>query len=494
MTNGIEAASPPPPPTADGPPGFHLLAKPSGSTCNIDCTYCFFLSKEALYPNDKHRMSDATLEAYIRQLLESHRTPQVTVAWQGGEPTLMKLEFFRRAVELVAKYRRPGQQVQHTFQTNGLLLDEDWCRFFKQHDFLVGLSVDGPRELHDAYRRDRRGQGTFDLVMQGWRQLRRHGVEFNILCTVNAANEQHGRTVYRFFRDELGAKWVQFIPIVERATEQTLEIANQGWSERAGRKRLLYTQTGNLVTERSVGGTQYGRFLVDIFEEWVRHDVARVFVQLFDVTLEACFGRHLLCIHAPTCGYGPALEANGDLYACDHFVEPDYLLGNIHQTHMQTLVASPEQRKFGQDKHDTLTAQCRGCEVRPLCNGGCPKDRFALSRDGEPGQNYLCPGLELFFTHTRPAMRAMAGLLQRNRPPSEVMASIAAEDKRRGPYRPCPCGSGRKFRFCHGDSAPLSPFSGVNAAAATPQDRRVIAERGEPRQAASPGGAHGAID
>ncbi len=359
MTNGIEAASPPPPPTADGPPGFHLLAKPSGSTCNIDCTYCFFLSKEALYPNDKHRMSDATLEAYIRQLLESHRTPQVTVAWQGGEPTLMKLEFFRRAVELVEKYRRPGQQVQHTFQTNGLLLDEDWCRFFKQHDFLVGLSVDGPRELHDAYRRDRRGQGTFDLVMQGWRQLRRHGVEFNILCTVNAANEQHGRTVYRFFRDELGAKWVQFIPIVERATEQTLEIANQGWSERAGRKRLLYTQTGNLVTERSVGGTQYGRFLVDIFEEWVRHDVGRVFVQLFDVTLEACFGRHLLCIHAPTCGYGPALEANGDLYACDHFVEPDYQLGNIHQTHMQTLVASPEQRKFGQDKHDTLTAQCQ---------------------------------------------------------------------------------------------------------------------------------------
>src|SRR3984885_627887 len=335
------------PTTRDTPPAFHLLAKPSGSTCNIDCAYCFFLSKQALYPNDKHRMSEATLEAYISQLLESCRTPEVIVAWQGGEPTLMKLDFFRRAVELVEKYRRPGQNVEHTFQTNGLLLDDDWCLFFKEHNFLVGLSVDGPRELHDTYRVDRRGRGTFDLVMRGWRHLRRHGVEFNILCTVNAANEKHGRVVYRFFRDELGAKWVQFIPIVERATKETLEIANQGWSEQAGQKRLLYTQDGDLVTKRSVGSEQYGHFLVDIFEEWVRHDVGQIFVQLFDVTLEAYFGRHLLCIHAPTCGYGPALEANGDLYSCDHFVEPQFLLGNIHQTHMQAMLASPDQRKFG---------------------------------------------------------------------------------------------------------------------------------------------------
>ena len=464
MTDSIGHPQMPPAPTANSPPAFHLLAKPSGSTCNIDCKYCFFLSKEALYPNEKHRMSDTTLEAYIRQLLELHRTPQVTVAWQGGEPTIMKLDFFRRAVELVEKHRRPGQEVQHTFQTNGLLLDDDWCAFFKRQNFLVGLSVDGPRELHDAYRVDRRGHGTFDLVMQGWRHLRKHGVEFNILCTVNAANEQHGRAVYRFFRDELGAKWVQFIPIVERATKETLDIANQGWSERPGQKRLLYTQTGDLVTERSVGGEQYGRFLVDVFEEWVRHDVAQVYVQMFDVTLEAYFGRHLLCIHAPTCGYGPALEANGDLYSCDHFVEPRFRLGNIHQTHMQTLVSSPEQRKFGQDKHDTLTAQCRQCEVKPLCNGGCPKDRFALSRDGEAGQNYLCSGLELFYKHTQPAMRTMAQLLQRNRPPSDIMALTAAEDARRGPYRPCPCGSGRKFRFCHGHRAPQSAFSGLGAA------------------------------
>ena len=450
---------------SDAPPGFHLLAKPSGSTCNIDCTYCFFLSKEALYPNDKSRMSEATLEAYIRQLLESHRTPQVTVAWQGGEPTLMKLEFFKRSVELVEQYRRPGQSVLHTFQTNGILLDDDWCAFFKAHNFLVGLSVDGPREIHDTYRRDRGQQGTFDKVMKGWARLRAHDVDFNILCTINAANEHHGRTVYRFFRDELGAKWVQFIPIVERATEDTLAIANQGWSEQPGTKRLLYTQTGNLVTERTVGARQYGQFMVDVFEEWVRHDVGQVYVQLFDVTLEALFGRHLLCIHAPTCGHGPALEHNGDLYSCDHFVEPRHLLGNIHETHMLTLVASPEQRKFGQDKLDSLTAQCRSCKVRHLCHGGCPKDRFALSRDGEPGHNYLCPGLELFFMHTGPRFAQMARLIQQRRYPAEVMASVAAEDAQAGPYRSCPCGSGKKFRFCHGDKAPPSPFTGVRPTA-----------------------------
>ena len=448
-----------------GPPGFHLLAKPSGSTCNIDCTYCFFLSKEALYPNDRSRMSAATLEAYIRQLLESHRVPEVTVAWQGGEPTLMKLEFFEHAVALVEKYRQPGQAVKHTFQTNGLLLDDAWCTFFKQHDFLVGLSVDGPRELHDTYRLDRRGKGTFDLVMKGWRALRRHDVEFNILCTVNAANQHHGRTVYRFFRDELGAKWVQFIPIIERATEQTIAIANKGWSEVPGEKRVLYTQTGNLVTERTVGSEQYGTFLIDVFEEWVRRDVGQVYVQLFDVTLEAFFGRHLLCIHAPTCGYGPALEHNGDLYSCDHFVEPKHLLGNIHKTHMLTLVASSEQRQFGQGKRDSLTQQCQTCKVRNWCNGGCPKDRFALSKDGEPGQNYLCAGLEKFFMHTGPTFNVMAQLYRKGHPPAEVMSSIAALDARRDAYQPCPCGSGSKFRFCHGDRDPKTPFSGVEPVA-----------------------------
>jgi uncharacterized protein len=303
--------------------------------------------------------------------------------------------------------------------------------------------------------------------MKGWRFLRKHEVDFNILCTVNAANQHHGRAVYRFFRDEIGAKWVQFIPIIERATEQTITIANKGWSEQAGKKRLLYTQTGNLVTERTVGAEQYGTFLIDVFEEWVRHDVGQVYVQLFDVTLEAFFGRHLLCIHAPTCGYGPALEHNGDLYSCDHFVEPKYKLGNIHQTHMLKLVASPEQRKFGNDKRDTLTQQCQTCKVRNWCNGGCPKDRFALSKDGEPGQNYLCAGLEKFFMHTGPTFHVMAQLFKKGHPPAEVMDSIAALDARRDPYHPCPCGSGKKFRFCHGNTHPESPFSRVTLAETT---------------------------
>jgi uncharacterized protein len=435
---------------AVAPPRFHLLSKPSGSTCNIDCKYCFFLSKEALYPNEKHRMSAATLEAYIRQLLESHRDPEVTVAWQGGEPTLMGVDFFRRSMELVERFRRPGQRVVHTFQTNGIALDDEWCAFLKEHQVLVGLSIDGPRDIHDRNRVTRGGKGTFDLVLKGWQHLRKHGVDFNILCTVNAANQHHGRRVYQFFRDELEATWMQFIPIVERATPETLELANLGWRERPQEKRLLYTQAGSLVTERTVGGEQYGQFLVDIFDEWVRRDVGKVYVQLFDVTLEAYFGRHRLCIHAPTCGYGPALEYNGDVYSCDHFVEPNFKLGNIHETHLLELVASPAQRKFGLDKRDTLTKQCQECEVRALCNGGCPKDRFALSKDGEPGQNYLCEGLYRFFTHTRPAMMYMGRMVSEGRAPAEVMGWYKAEDARRGPYATCRCGSGRKFRFCHG--------------------------------------------
>jgi uncharacterized protein len=426
------------------------LAKPSGSTCNLDCTYCFFLSKEALYPNARHRMPEDTLELYIRQLLECHPGPDVTVAWQGGEPTLMGLDFFRKSVELVQKYRRPGQQIEYTFQTNGILLDDGWCGFLKEHRFLVGLSVDGPKEIHNRYRVNKGGEGTFDQVMRGWENLHRQGVDINILCTVHSANQDHGRKVYRFFRDGMGARHLQFIPIVERSTPDLLPVANLGWSERPGGKRLLYTQSGSLVTERTVGSEQYGRFLIDAFEEWVRHDVGEVFVQLFDVTLNAYFGRSALCVYAPTCGNSLALEHNGDLYSCDHFVEPDYLLGNIHETHMRDLVASPQQRRFGLDKGDRLTRQCRSCEVLSLCYGGCPKDRFVESNDGEAGHNYLCHGLYRFFNHTRPAMQAMASLIQKQRLAEEVMPMIASEDAKRGRNDPCPCGGGKKWKHCHG--------------------------------------------
>ncbi len=447
------------PPNA--PPAFHLLAKPTGAICNLDCKYCFFLSKEMLYPGSRFRMSDDLLETYIRQLLEAHQTPEVNVAWQGGEPTLMGLDFFQRSIEIVEKYRRPGQQILHTMQTNGTKIDDEWAAFFKQHHFLIGLSVDGPRQMHDTFRVNKGGAGSFDQVMRGWAALRKHDVDFNILCTLHAANADHPLEVYRFFRDELGARFIQFIPIIERATETTLPIANLGWSERPGGDRPLYTQAGHLTTERSLKPEQYGRFLIGVFDEWVRHDVARVYVQMFDVTLGAYVGEYSLCIHSPTCGNALALEHNGDLYSCDHFVEPKYLLGNIQQTHMIELIASDRQRQFGRDKQETLPRYCRECDVRFACHGGCPKDRFITTPDGEPGLNYLCAGFKLFFHHVDEAMRFMANELRFNRAPSNVMAYMARKDaaaqaalaeKFATAERndPCPCGSGKKFKLCHG--------------------------------------------
>ena len=441
----------------NAPPAFHLLAKPTGAVCNLDCQYCFFLSKEELYPGSRFRMTDEVLEAYIQQLLAAHQTPDVAVAWQGGEPTLMGLDFFRRSVELVDKHKRPGQTVAYTMQTNGTLLDDEWCAFFKEHNYLVGISIDGPRELHDTYRVDKGGRGTFDRVMRGLRLLQKHQVEYNILCSVHAANADHPVEVYRFFRDELEAQFIQFIPIVERATPETLSLANQGWSQRPGGERLLYTQEGHVVTRRSVKPKQYGSFLIGVFEEWVRRDVGEVYVQIFDVTLGSHVGEHHLCTFAPTCGNAPALEHTGDLYACDHFVEPDYLLGNILETPMIEMVASDQQLKFGLDKRDTLPQYCRECDVRFACYGGCPRNRFIQTPDGEEGLNYLCAGYKLFFHHVDRPMRIMAGLLRRNRAPSEIVRWYAAEDARLAqavaearPNDPSPCGSGKAVKRRHG--------------------------------------------
>jgi uncharacterized protein len=401
--------------------GYHLLAKPTGATCNLDCKYCFFLSKDGLYPNDRTRMSDEVLELYIQQRLSQRDEPEINIAWQGGEPTIMGLDFFERSMELVAKHRKPGQKIQHTIQTNGLLLDDAWCAFFKKHDFLVGLSVDGPRDMHDTYRVDKRGRGSFDLVMRAWEALRRHEVEFNVLCTVHAANGDRPLEVYRFFRDDMQAKFIQFIPIVERATPELLPLANKGWGERPGGERPLYLQRGNLVTERSVGAEQFGRFLCEIFDEWVKRDVGEVFVQTFDVALGSWLGQHNLCIFSPTCGNALALEHNGDLYSCDHYVEPDYLLGNIKQTHMLELVASDKQRQFGKDKFDSLPNYCRECEVLFACYGECPRNRFITTPDGEPGLNYLCAGYKSFFKHIDGPMRTMAMLVNEGRYADEIM-------------------------------------------------------------------------
>ncbi|HSL66313.1 MAG TPA: radical SAM protein, partial [Gaiellaceae bacterium] len=293
-TTALQAAAPRP---------FHLLAKPTGAVCNLDCAYCFFLSKELLYPGSRFRMADGVLEAYVRQLVEAHAgLPEVTVAWQGGEPTLMGLDFFRRSVELVDRYLAPGQRALYTIQTNGTLLDDDWASFFLERDFLVGISIDGPRRLHDAYRVNKGGKGSFDQVMRGLDALRRGGVEWNALTTVHAANGDHGREVYCFLRDELEARFVQFIPIIERVADPALDA----WS--SWRDRPLYVQEGEAVTERSVSPDQYGRFLIDVFEEWVRGDVGEVYVQMFDVALANWVGEPPgLCVHSETCGRALAL-------------------------------------------------------------------------------------------------------------------------------------------------------------------------------------------
>ena len=401
---------------------FHVMTKPSGATCNLDCKYCYFLSKEVMYPESKFRMSDETLEAYVRQYIASQRTREITFAWQGGEPTLMGLEFFKRAVELQQKYAKPGTTIQNALQTNGTLLDEDWANFFKEHNFLLGISIDGPQELHDEYRVNKGGAGSFEQVMRGLKLLQKHGVEYNILCTVHAANQDHPLDVYRFFRDELGAQFIQFIPIVERVTPEILPLANLGWSERDGGERPLYTQSGNKFTQRSVNAEKYGAFLNTIFDEWVRSDVGRVYVQHFDVALGAWLGQPgSLCIFAPKCGQALAMEHNGDLFSCDHFVEPDYLLGNIHETDMLQLAAVTKQRRFGEDKLSSLPKYCRECEVRFACHGGCPKNRFIRTPDGEAGLNYLCAGYKAFFNYIDEPMKLMAGLIRTQRPPAEIM-------------------------------------------------------------------------
>lgn len=437
-----------------GPAAYHVLAKPTGPICNLDCEYCFFLSKEQLYPGDRFRMADEMLETYIRQLLESHRTPDVTIAWQGGEPTMMGLDFFRRAMEIVEQYRRPGQIISHTIQTNGVLVDARWADFFKEHDFLVGLSIDGPEHIHDAYRVDKRGEGSFGRVMAGLEALQQRGVDVNVLCTVHAANAHAPLEVYRFFRDDLELRFMQFIPIVERATDELLTIANAGWGDSNKQARPLYVQAGNQVTDRTVGPADLGAFLIAIFDEWLANDVGEVFVQHFDSALANWHGEPgAVCVFSETCGLAVALEHNGDLYSCDHYVEPGYLLGNIAETPMIDLVASEQQVSFGRAKRDSLPAFCRGCEVRFACHGGCPKNRFTRTPDGEDGLNYLCPSYKAFFNHIDHPMRLMSQLLHQGRAPSDVSAMIAAEQAARlsavGRNDACPCGSGLKYKKCH---------------------------------------------
>ncbi|MEL6148215.1 MAG: anaerobic sulfatase maturase [Chloroflexota bacterium] len=421
------------------PQAFHLMTKPRGAICNLDCKYCYFLSKERLYPGSDFRMSETLLEEYTRQFIDAQRVPEVTFAWQGGEPTLMGLDFYKQAVGYQQKHKKPGMSIYNTLQTNAVTLDDAWCAFFAEHNFLIGVSLDGPQPLHDAYRVDKGGAPTFDRVMDGIRLLQQHGVEFNILTTVHAANADHPLDIYRFLRDEVGTAFMQFIPIVERDNDT-------GYQE------------GSEVTDRSVGAEQYGQFLISIFDEWVRHDVGRVFVQIFDVALAAWTGNSPgLCIFEETCGTALEMEHNGDVYSCDHYVEPAYKLGNIMEIPLTEIVAMDKQREFGLAKRDTLPDYCLQCDVRFVCNGGCPKNRIIDTPTGDPGLNYLCAGYKAFFTHIDEPMRLMADELAHRRPPANVMVHMQQLDAAReaafaraGRNDPCPCGSGIKFKKCHG--------------------------------------------
>ncbi len=424
------------------PPRIHVLAKPTGATCNLACSYCFFLDKELLYPSSKFRMSEEDLEVYIRQLIETHRSTEVTVAWQGGEPTLMGVDFYREAIEYQEQYKRPGMTFENTMQTNGTLLDDEWCEFLKENNFLIGISIDGPAHLHDAYRVDKGGKPTLENVIRGLRLLQEHGVEYNVLTTVNRTNADYPVEVYRFLRDEVGTDWIQFIPVVERRTQDGLNLIQQGES----------------VTERSVRPEQFGRFLIQIYDEWVHNDVGKVFVQTFEAALRSWMRMPTgMCVFEPTCGYGLALEHNGDLYSCDHFVEPDYLLGNLKEGHMIELVASDQQTQFGRDKLETLPKYCLECPVRFACHGECPKNRFIKTPDGEPGLNYLCAGYKAFFQRIDEPNKLLAAVIRSGKDAADVMPLLAErweglqdEFKTAKPDRACPCGSKLPYRECHG--------------------------------------------
>ena len=422
------------------PRAFHVMTKPIGPICNLDCEYCFYLDKEELYPETRSfRMDDAVLENYVKQYIEAQEVNEVTFAWQGGEPTLMGVDFFRQAIRYQQKYRRPGMQIQNSFQTNATLLDDEWGEFFKRNKFLIGVSIDGPPEIHDKYRYDKRGRPSSEQVIRGLRILQKHKVDYNILCVVNKHNAEYPKEVYTYFKG-LGAEFMQFIPAVEHFG-------------------------GKNVSPRSVTARQYGKFLCAIFDEWVVNDIGRIFVQIFDVALEAWLGYNpSLCVFNETCGDALAIEHNGDLYSCDHFVTPDYHVGNIAENTIAEMVDSTFQRKFGTDKQDTLPEYCRSCEVKFVCNGGCPKNRFIKTPTGEDGLNYLCAGYKQFFNHIDEPMKLMAAALQAGQPANSIMpilrqrrqektrrhnTVIASQTSQKiGRNSPCPCGSGRKYKQC----------------------------------------------
>ena len=386
-----------------GPRRFHCMIKPVGSACNLDCAYCFYLSKETL-PNGPGvgRMSEETLEQFIRQYIAGATGEEVVFSWQGGEPTLLGLEFFHKVVELEQKYKKPGQRIENDLQTNGTLLNDEWGAFLKQQGFLVGLSIDGPQALHDVYRISNDGKPTFAKVFAAAQMLHRHGVPFNTLTVVNRVNAKRPLDVYRFLKNEVRPREMQFIPCVEPKVFRN--VAPQKWDPAT---LPLYNSSaahpGNadsVVTAWSIDPDDWGYFLCKIWDDWYRRDLGKVFVNLFETAVAQWMGKESqLCIYHEFCGKGVALEHDGSLYSCDHYVYPEYKLGNILQTSSSRLVFSEEQKQFGFAKFNTLPQLCRECKYLFACNGECPKNRLIRTPEGEPGLNYLCSGLLKFWNH-----------------------------------------------------------------------------------------------
>lgn len=402
---------------------FHITTKPIGPICNLDCTYCFYLKKEALYPEHERasdfRMPLQTLDTYIREYIEAQPGSEVQFAWQGGEPTMLGLDYFKHVVELQDRYCPPDKRVSNAIQTNGILLSEEWCKFLARNHFLVGLSIDGPKEFHDMYRVAKGGEPTFDRVFNAMMLLKKHSVEFNTLTVIHRELACHPVEVYEFLREN-GSGFMQFIPLVERVVKPD--------KKNGGNNRLEILRAGWEVSPWSVEPLQFGLFLSDIFDGWIRRDVGKIFVQTFDVQLGIWVGYgSTLCIFGETCGRALAIEHNGDLYACDHFVSPEFKIGNINSTPLHAMVESQQQHKFGDDKRDSLPAYCKSCEVRFACNGECPKNRFSVTSDGEAGLNYLCAGYKHFLNHIRPYMQTMAGLLHQQKPPADIMRMLAIQ-------------------------------------------------------------------
>lgn len=377
---------------------LYVMLKPVGAICNLRCEYCYYLEKKELYPDDKRfTMSDQLLEKFTEEYINSQTTSEVNFTWHGGETTMRPIEFFRKALQYQQKYAR-GRQILNVLQTNGTLLNDEWCKFFKENNFLIGISVDGPQHCHDKYRKTKDKRPSFYKVMKGVELLKKHGVEFNIMGVVNDYNVDYPLEFYNFFKS-IGVQHIQFAPIVERMDGEMAP-----WNVPAGK---------------------WGDFLIAIFDEWVKQDVGKIFLQIFDSALANWVGVSPgMCIFAQKCGHAGVMEFNGDVYSCDHFVYPEYKLGNIHSSSLLDMMYSPRQVKFGNDKYDKLPRQCKECKYQFACTGECPKNRIIKTKDGEEGLNYLCEGYYKFYDHIAPYMEYMKNELTQERPPANIMRAI----------------------------------------------------------------------